>query len=156
MSLVRSIDNPNKTNINLANSTNTMPLNKFFITLVVAIALGTLAGFGLGHAKDRSISTTPSSQSTASSDDAVAKTAGVEDKKTFKDEAQGDLKDGGIEGEGSFHLVRPGGESQYVYLTSSTVDLSKYIGKKVKVHGVTIAGQKAGWLMDVGYVELLQ
>lgn len=82
------------------------------------------------------------------------KSVGVMDKKTFKDSIVGLLKEGGIEGEGNFHLERPGGVSQNVYLTSSTVDLSKYVGKKVKVWGQTFQGQKAGWLMDVGLVEI--
>lgn len=81
---------------------------------------------------------------------------GIIDKKTFRDQAEGILKEGGINGEGNFHLERPGGESQNVYLTSSTVDLSKYIGKKVRVYGETFAGEKAGWLMDVGLVEIIQ
>jgi hypothetical protein len=76
--------------------------------------------------------------------------------KNFKDQAEGTLKEGGIDGEGNFHLERPGGESQNVYLTSSTVDLSLYVGKKVRVYGQTFAGQKAGWLMDVGLVEVLK
>jgi hypothetical protein len=42
-----------------------------------------------------------------------------------------------------------------VYLTSSTVDLSPFVGKKVRVWGQTFTGQKAGWLMDVGLVEVL-
>ena len=84
------------------------------------------------------------------------KTVGVVDKKTFKDQAEGTLKEGGIDGEGNFHLERPGGKSQNVYLTSSTVDLYPFVGKKVRVYGQTFAGQKAGWLMDVGYVEVLK
>src|SRR5690606_36956404 len=47
------------------------------------------------------------------------KSAGVKDEKKFPDTAEGTLKEGGIEGEGNFHLERPGGESQNVYLTSS-------------------------------------
>ena len=82
------------------------------------------------------------------------RTAGIPDKSTFKDTTEGTLREGGIEGEGSFHLERPGGKSQTVYLTSSTVDLSEYIGKKVKVWGETHTSEKAGWLMDVGYVEV--
>lgn len=85
-----------------------------------------------------------------------AKTVGVADKKTFRDKAEGILKEGGIDGEGNFHLQRPGGESQNVYLTSTTVDLSQYVGKKVRVWGETFTAEKAGWLMDVGLVELLQ
>lgn len=81
--------------------------------------------------------------------------AGVLNKKEFPDKAEGSLKEGGIDGEGSYHLVRPGGESQNVYLTSSVVDLSKFLGKKVRVWGKTFQAEKAGWLMDVGYVEVL-
>jgi hypothetical protein len=80
---------------------------------------------------------------------------GTDDTKTFKDTAEGTLEKGGIEGEGQFHLVRPGGESQNVYLTSSYVDLSEFVGKKIKVWGQTQTAQKAGWLMDVGRVEVL-
>ncbi len=73
----------------------------------------------------------------------------------FKDNAQGILQDGGIGNEGSHHLVRPGGVSQNVYLTSSVTDLSKFIGMEVEVWGETFAGEQAGWLMDVGRVKVL-
>lgn len=80
---------------------------------------------------------------------------GSDDTKTFNDTAEGVLKEGGVEGEGAYHLERPGGESQNVYLTSSIIDLSKVIGKKIKVWGQTQKAQHAGWLMDVGRVEVL-
>jgi hypothetical protein len=83
------------------------------------------------------------------------KTFGSKDTETFKDVAEGKLAEGGIEGEGQFHLVRPGGDSQNVYLTSSLVDLSQFVGKKIKVWGQTQKAQTAGWLMDVGRVEVL-
>src|SRR3972149_11113450 len=79
---------------------------------------------------------------------------GSDDKETFSDIAEGVLKEGGVEGEGAYHLERPGGESQNVYLTSSIVDLSKVIGKKIKVWGQTQKAQHAGWLMDAGRVEV--
>ncbi len=81
---------------------------------------------------------------------------GSNDTKTFKDAAEGVLKGGGINGEGAYHLVRPGGDSQNVYLTSSIVDLSLVVGKKVRVWGQTQTARYAGWLMDVGRVEILQ
>lgn len=84
------------------------------------------------------------------------KTTGIKDEKTFKDKAEGILREGGIDGEGSFHLERPGGKSQNVYLTSTTVDLSLYVGKKVRVWGKTFSGEKAGWLMDVGLIEIIK
>ena len=83
------------------------------------------------------------------------KVVGSNDTKTFKDIAEGVLKTGGVDGEGQFHLQRPGGESQNVYLTSSIVDLSKYLDKKVKIWGETHKAQRAGWLMDVGRLEIL-
>lgn len=80
---------------------------------------------------------------------------GLKDEKTFKDSTEGTLREGGIDGEGAYHLERPGGISQNVYLTSSVIDLSAYIGKKVKVWGETFEGEKAGWLMDVGKLQVL-
>ena len=79
---------------------------------------------------------------------------GQKNEKLCPDKAEGTLKIGGIDGEGTHHLVRKGGKDQYVYLTSSTVDLSKLQNKKVNVWGKTYAAQTAGWLMDVCYLEV--
>ncbi len=81
---------------------------------------------------------------------------GSGDRDVFKDTAEGVLKEGGIDSEGQYHLERPGGESQNVYLTSSLVDLSLVKDRKIKVWGETFASEKAGWLMDVGQVEVLE
>lgn len=81
---------------------------------------------------------------------------GHPDKETFRDEAEGVLVKGGIDGEGSHHLMRPGGESQNVYLTSSVVDLDQFVDYRVRLWGETFSAQKAGWLMDVGRVEILE
>jgi hypothetical protein len=80
--------------------------------------------------------------------------AGVEDESTFSDTAEGVLEAGGIDGEGTHHLVREGGESKYVYLTSTVIDLESFVGKNVQVWGETIAAQQAGWLMDVGKIKV--
>ena len=79
---------------------------------------------------------------------------GVQDEKTFKDSATGVLHKGGIDGEGSHQLLRPGGVSQTVYLTSSVIDLDEFESHQVTVWGETFKGQKAGWLMDVGRVKV--
>lgn len=81
--------------------------------------------------------------------------AGLADEATFKDTAEGVLEDGGINGEGTHHLVRTGGASQNVYLTSTVINLSDFVGKKVQVWGQTITARKAGWLMDVGKVKVI-
>ncbi len=99
-----------------------------------------------------------STATTATNSNALQKGVmyGSTDTQTFKDMAQGVLQVGGIDGEGQYHLVRPGGDSQNVYMTSSLVDLSRFVGHKVQVWGQTQTAQHAGWLMDVGRVEVLQ
>lgn len=81
--------------------------------------------------------------------------AGVLDDSTKYDSAIGNLVEGGINGEGSYHLEREGGPSKYVYLTSSVIDLQSFVGKKVEVWGQTLASKKAGWLMDVAKVKIV-
>lgn len=127
---------------------------KFVLILLVVAILGIgtgylLSGSGSGNGKTGLTALTGSSA-------VKGKIYGDGDTKIFKDPAEGVLKEGGIDGEGSFHLVRDGGEDQYVYLTSSLVDLSEFEGKKVKVWGQTFEGQKAGWLMDVGRLQVLE
>ena len=80
---------------------------------------------------------------------------GLKDRKTFKDMAIGVLKEGGVDGEGTHHLEREGGVSQNVYLTSSVLDLQQFVGRKIQVWGETFTAQKAGWLMDVGKLKVL-
>lgn len=120
---------------------------KFFILLILAVFFGGGGGYFLRSFFPKK---------TTGQKIISAKTEGIVDKKTFRDQAEGVLREGGIDGEGTFHLERPGGQSQNVYLTSSTVDLSKYIGKKVRVYGKTFAAEKAGWLMDVGFIEIIK
>jgi hypothetical protein len=102
---------------------------------------GSVGGVGIGQMKSGGIQ--------------KGMTEGTSDTSAFKDTAEGTLKEGGIDGEGAFHLVRPGGDSQNVYLTSSIVDLSKYVGRKIKIWGQTQKAQTAGWLMDVGKIQVL-
>lgn len=83
----------------------------------------------------------------------TTKEQGISDESTFRDSAEGMLEAGGVNGEGTHHIVRDGGPSQYVYLTSTVVDLESFVGKKVMVWGETISAKKAGWLMDVGKIR---
>lgn len=76
--------------------------------------------------------------------------------KTFADSATGTVKSGGINGEGTHTLEREGGKTQNAALTSSVVDLDLFIGKKVEVKGETNDSNKAGWLMDVGSIKVLE
>lgn len=125
----------------------------FVMLLMAALGIGTGYGVAAFSVQPGQSSIVPK----AIDPNAPAKgdTFGAEDTSAFKDTAEGVVKEGGIEGEGQYHLERPGGESQNVYMTSSTVDLSKFVGQKVKVWGATQTAQHAGWLMDVGRVEVL-
>jgi len=127
---------------------NKMKAPMFFVLVAIAVILGVIIGLIPSKLSNKKTSNTTTTAS--------EKSVGIVDKKTFKDSAEGILREGGIDGEGNFHLERAGGDSQNAYLTSSTVDLSEHIGKKVRVWGQTFAGEKAGWLMDVGLVEILK
>ena len=126
---------------------------KVFILFLVVILIGLGSGYVL--AKYNTSKLPGGSASTTSSFGVVVgATYGTNDTSTFKDTAEGVVQKGGINGEGQYHLVRPGGDSQNVYMTSSTVDLSQFVGRTVKVWGATQTAQYAGWLMDVGKVEV--
>lgn len=136
-----------------------LPLTAIFVA--VAVILGSTTGVLLAKNKiaskgdtgvDASLKSAPSSKS----DIKVGDTFGSADESTFSDEAEGVLVVGGIEGEGSHHLVRPGGEMQNVYLTSSVVDLDLFVGHKIKVWGETVGAKHAGWLMDAGRVKVVE
>lgn len=77
---------------------------------------------------------------------------------TFRDEAEGVIEKNEYDqyAQGTHKLIRPGGESQTAYLTSSVLDLNEYVGKKVKVFGETFSSSEVGWLMDVGKIEVTE
>ena len=133
-------------------------LKKLIIPLVI-ILLGIASGWGISRMSGSSITTSgrlTSPESISASNLKVGEIVGVPDEKSFRDKADGVLAEGGFEGEGSYHLVRPGGDDQNVYLTSSIVDLSLFVGHKISVWGETFSAQKAGWLMDVGRVQIME
>lgn len=127
---------------------------KVIILFLVVIILGIGSGYVLAKFKSSKLPGGSASNTTNSTSVVSGATYGSNDTSTFKDMAEGVVKAGGIDGEGQYHLVRPGGDSQNVYMTSSLVDLSQFVGHKVKVWGQTQKAQKAGWLMDVGKVEV--
>lgn len=131
------------------------------VLAAVAIGAGVLTGFGAYKLQAQS-GALPSIggskeplQQVAEGSVSAGDVFGVQDESTFKDTAEGYLQIGGLDGEGSHHLLRPGGEAQTVYLTSSITDLSKFEGMQVRVWGETFKAQKAGWFMDVGRVQVV-
>lgn len=125
--------------------------------MVVASVLVVLSGVGTGWllsgvSKGAAPSAGVAPQSIEKSD----KEAGIDDAEAFPDTAEGILEEGGIEGEGTHHLVREGGPSKYAYLTSTVIDLESFKGKSVQIWGETISAKYAGWLMDVGKIKVIE
>jgi hypothetical protein len=70
-------------------------------------------------------------------------------------EAEGELKEGGFEGEGTHTLDRGLGEEKNVTLFSTSLNLDNFVGKKVHVWGETVSSAKASWLMDVNKIKVI-
>jgi len=128
------------------NSTNLKLVGIALLVILAGILTGGLLS-GRLSAKGKSVAA-PGVKSTSTE-------AGSANTETFKDTATGTLLAGGIKGEGTFHLERPGGETQTVYMTSTVIDLSTFAGKKVQIWGQTYAGKNTPWLMDVGRVKVV-
>lgn len=122
----------------------------FFVTLIIALVLGTLTGYVVANKK------ITSSNSLIPKVEEAPKSA-QQDTKLCRDFADGTIEarkapaKEGEYAEGSHMLVKEG--SIPVALTSSVVDLSQYEGKKVRVTGETQKAIKEAWLMDVCKVD---
>jgi len=137
------------------------PLKKKNLSLVFVTFVVILAGVGTGWLLSGGSFASMKKESSGIKQVGVeqsATEAGLEDESAFteKQSPEGVLKEGGIEGEGTYHLDRGLGEDKYVYLTSTVIDLQGFVGKKVKVWGESLAGLKAGWLMDVGKIKVIE
>lgn len=138
-------------------STESLPkpaVKKLIFPVLLLILAGTASGYGLHRLTQKNTQSVSNADSGGRTDKGAV--VGIIDEETFRDTASGKLVAGGINGEGSHHLIREGGKSQYVYLTSSIIDLDQFIDRQVKVWGETFEAQKAGWLMDVGRLEILE
>jgi len=131
--------------------------NKNTILIVVFSLIVVLAGVATGWLISGNVSGGSSSVGEAAPGVEVSSNeAGSADESAFPDNAEGVLERGGIKGEGTHHLVRGEDESQYVYLTSTVIDLESFSGKKVKIWGETLSAESAGWMMDVGKVKVIE
>lgn len=151
-----------KTNSSTVNSSG-FPLPVVILIVIASI----LTGFGLYKAFPQSKSShsflsSSTNQQTVSTDSITSQDqlkvgevyGSTED--VFKDEATGTVQAGGLNGEGTHTLIRDGGPSQSAALTSSTVDLSLFVGKKVEIKGQTNKSNKVSWLLDVGNIKIVE
>jgi hypothetical protein len=131
------------------------------VLMVVVGVLVILAGIGTGWLLSGKIKAGGQKSSSSGVKQVVDKSTGEvsvagADESNFPDTAEGTLKTGGIEGEGTHHLDRNMGPQKDVYLFSTSINLDDFVDKKVQVWGETVSGKKAGWLMDVGRVKVLE
>lgn len=134
-----------------------LPLLPILIT--VAVIIGATSGVILAQSQLKSGKTIAQETSSIPGDQnsiKVGTSYGSKDENIFPDKAEGIVVEGGVGGEGSHHLVRTGGVSQNVYMSSSVVDLDLVAGARVQVWGQTMNAKKAGWLMDVGRLKVLE
>ena len=141
----------------------TQPLNKKssaskinkvipLILILLIIAAGAISGLFLSSTgrKDES-------KSAVSEQEELTPEVQQSFNQTFRDEAEGKIeKNDELDkyAQGTHKLIRPGGEAQTAYITSTVLDLDEYVGKNVKVFGETFGSSQVGWLMDVGKVEV--
>ena len=138
---------PPRSSVNLIKKV--MPL----LAIVVIVGAGVYSGLIL-HSLNKS--KTATSAGVSGSQEDLPKDVQESQAKTFKDEAEGVIeKNDKMDkyAQGTHKLIRPGGDSQTAFLTSSVLDLDSYVGKKVKIFGETFGSLQVGWLMDVGKVE---
>ena len=107
---------PDTTLVNNLDGSKKTITTKTIAAIVLIVTLGVLTGFLLSRSLVKQ-SITPS-EVTQTDTGQKKLVVGSSDTKTFRDSAEGTLDAGGVNGEGTHRLIRPGGESQTVYLTS--------------------------------------
>ena len=123
------------------------------VAILFIIAAGSVSGLYLASTNKKP------NQKAAINQESLTPEAKQSFTQTFRDQAEGTIeKNDKLDkyAQGTHKLIRPGGEDQTAYLTSSVLDLDQYAGKKVRVYGETFGSSQVGWLMDVGKVEIIQ
>lgn len=151
-------------NLSSASSTTTTATNsKNLVLVLLVVILAAVSGFWLSRFFP---STKSSTADSIKSPGAVSAPVDNDEIKVgivygsqadnFKDTATGTVKKGGVNGEGTHTLVRPGGTDQNAALTSSILDLDLFIDKEVEIKGETNRSTKVGWFLDVGSIKVLE
>jgi len=152
---------------NIVKNFDEQPESSFFssvllpaLIILLIIFAGGATGYLLSKSKmANSIKGSITNSNTSGSVNSTSnvKEAGNNNPTVYKDKSQGRLEvnDNQNIPDGSHKLIRQGGDNQTVYLVSTVVDLNQFVDKCVEVSGETFSSQKAGWLMDIGYIKVL-
>lgn len=158
------MDIPNLNQIPLTSKNDKITL---FSTIAIIVAISVASGFWLSRffprRSDRQTPLFTSGESRPLSADTISSADQVKIGQVygnvngnFKDEATGVVESGGVNGEGTHTLIRPGGEDQKAALTSSVLDLDLFIDRKVEIKGETNDSRRAGWFLDVGNIKVIE
>ena len=136
------------------NSKNKKSVFVYVGLAVLMVALGIVTGWKIPKTSKQKVGNETSGGVISKEEISKGKEFGVEDPGK-SDSAVGVVEKGGIDGEGTHKLLREGGPSQNIYMTSSVLDLDSFVGEKIQIWGETMKAQKAGWLMDIVKVKVL-
>ena len=100
-------------------STKNIAINISVSLLVVIV--GIFSGWGLSQVVSKQSSQTPEEQAMVNEEEIKPGDIYGQETNGFRDSAEGVLLKGGIEGEGSHRILRPGGETQTVYIIVYTL-----------------------------------
>lgn len=133
--------------------------NKIIWLVALVFVFGTISGWGLfrltggeGAVKEGKKAV----QMIEGKEVKAGQVYGSEEEEAFSDQAEGVVESNEGGEEGTHKLMREGGESQTVHLTSSVLDLDMFLGRQVEAWGQTFSSEKVGWLMDVGRIKVLK
>jgi hypothetical protein len=129
---------------------------KFFLLLAFFVGAGLLTGWFLSTSRQGNGQAGGGARQQVAGEKVKAGQVYGQEDGVFKDKAVGVIQKNEGGDVGTHKLLREGGESQTVYLTSSVLDLDMFIGHKVEVWGQTFSSEKVGWLMDIGRVKVLK
>ena len=127
---------------------------KLFLIITLPIALGIFTGayFGGQDLFKKVVYKDVSGKSLVL---AKGQEVGSNDKKSTRDSAIGLLVNSDDLIKGTYMLVR-GSDALTVYLTSSTIDLSQFVGLGIQIWGETFQRENVGWFMDVIRLKVIK
>ena len=133
--------------------------NKIIWLVALVFVLGTVSGWGLFRTTSKqegAFGGGGAAQLVEGEKVETGKVYGSGEEEAFSDNTKGVIEVNEEGGEGTHVLMREGGDSQTVYLTSSVLDLEMFVGRQVEVWGQTFSSEKVGWLMDFGRIKVLE
>lgn len=127
-------------------------MKKIILLVVISVGLGVITGNVLAN---RSYFSVKDAENKGSVKFAYGQEFGINDPKLARDSAIGLLEKSDDEEKGT-HKLNRGSDALTVYLTSSSLDLDKFVGFGVEIWGETNKRENTGWFIDVVKLKVLK